>query len=85
MELKTLNKTKGVDCQIASGGGRMQITMDRYEVRGLMFDREQLKTGNVMFAFSWTYSCRTADSVTRAWLALLMPSQCNTLSRGTAS
>ena len=24
---------KGADCKIASGGGRMNVTMDRYEVR----------------------------------------------------
>lgn len=30
-ELKAINEAKGVDCKIASGGGRMQITMDRYE------------------------------------------------------
>ena len=31
-DLKALNaKGDGVDCQIASGGGRMNITMDRYE------------------------------------------------------
>ena len=26
-------REKGVDAQIASGGGRMYVTMDRYEVR----------------------------------------------------
>ncbi len=33
-ELKDINAAKGVDCKIASGGGRMYVTMDRYEVRG---------------------------------------------------
>ncbi len=31
-ELKNLNQNFGVDCKIASGGGRMNVTMDRYEV-----------------------------------------------------
>lgn len=26
-------QAKGIDAQIASGGGRMYVTMDRYEVR----------------------------------------------------
>jgi len=30
-ELKSINEAKGVDCKIASGGGRMGVTMDRYE------------------------------------------------------
>lgn len=30
-ELKALNAKHGVDCKIASGGGRMYVTMDRYE------------------------------------------------------
>ncbi|MHC1742302.1 MAG: 2,3-bisphosphoglycerate-independent phosphoglycerate mutase [Syntrophobacteraceae bacterium] len=29
--LKDVNERAGVDCRIASGGGRMKITMDRYE------------------------------------------------------
>jgi 2,3-bisphosphoglycerate-independent phosphoglycerate mutase len=32
-DLAALNQGKGVDCKIASGGGRMRVTMDRYEVR----------------------------------------------------
>ena len=28
----TLPQAKGVDCKIASGGGRMCVSMDRYEV-----------------------------------------------------
>lgn len=32
---QALNDAKGVDCKIASGGGRMQVTMDRYEVSQL--------------------------------------------------
>ncbi len=31
-ELAALNAAHGVDCKIASGGGRMYVTMDRYEV-----------------------------------------------------
>lgn len=30
--LKTISDKKGVDACIASGGGRMKVTMDRYEV-----------------------------------------------------
>jgi 2,3-bisphosphoglycerate-independent phosphoglycerate mutase len=30
-ELNALNAAHGVDCKIASGGGRMNVTMDRYE------------------------------------------------------
>ncbi|KAL6748133.1 phosphoglycerate mutase [Haematococcus lacustris] len=30
-ELAELNASKGVDCKVASGGGRMNVTMDRYE------------------------------------------------------
>lgn len=33
-----INAAKGVDCKIASGGGRMQVTMDRYEVRREQWD-----------------------------------------------
>ena len=40
--LKQVSDTKGVDACIASGGGRMKVTMDRYEVRfrSLCFARE---------------------------------------------
>jgi 2,3-bisphosphoglycerate-independent phosphoglycerate mutase len=31
--MEAINKEHGVDCRIASGGGRMKVTMDRYEVR----------------------------------------------------
>lgn len=32
-------REKGIDAQIASGGGRMNVTMDRYEVcNGIAFD-----------------------------------------------
>ncbi len=31
-DLEELHKQYGVDVQIASGGGRMAVTMDRYEV-----------------------------------------------------
>ena len=31
--LKQVSEAKGVDACIASGGGRMKVTMDRYEVR----------------------------------------------------
>jgi 2,3-bisphosphoglycerate-independent phosphoglycerate mutase len=31
-ELAALNAAKGCDCAVASGGGRMNVTMDRYEV-----------------------------------------------------
>lgn len=31
-KLKQISDDKGVDCCIASGGGRMKVTMDRYEV-----------------------------------------------------
>lgn len=32
-KLKEVSDAKGVDACIASGGGRMKVTMDRYEVR----------------------------------------------------
>jgi len=38
-ECKAINASKGVDCQIASGGGRMFITMDRYEADWSMVER----------------------------------------------
>lgn len=31
-------REKGVDAKIASGGGRMYVTMDRYEVSPLLFN-----------------------------------------------
>jgi 2,3-bisphosphoglycerate-independent phosphoglycerate mutase len=31
-KLQRISDTKGVDACIASGGGRMKVTMDRYEV-----------------------------------------------------
>ena len=31
-DLATLREATGVDAAIASGGGRMRVTMDRYEV-----------------------------------------------------
>lgn len=37
--LAELNATKGVDYAIASGGGRMNITMDRYEANWSMVER----------------------------------------------
>lgn len=30
-------RSKGVDAQVASGGGRMNVTMDRYEVKNAFF------------------------------------------------
>jgi hypothetical protein len=32
-EMKKVSEEKGVDACVASGGGRMKVTMDRYEVR----------------------------------------------------
>ena len=31
-DLEKVQKDKGVDALVASGGGRMRVTMDRYEV-----------------------------------------------------
>ena len=31
-DLEKVQKEKGVDALVASGGGRMRVTMDRYEV-----------------------------------------------------
>jgi hypothetical protein len=66
-------RAKGVDAQIASGGGRMYVTMDRYEVN--TFSRSSISV-HCLAPWLTVLFCLISSRMTGMWLNVVGMPKC---------